>query len=148
VAVLLRLPVADPLIVPVRAYVTVPPTGRFTIWLMLPDPLAVQLPPPAPTQVHVAPVISAGTVSVTVAPFARLGPAFDTTIVYVMGCPVTAVVCPSVFVIERSAPGVSVSVSVAELLARLGSVAPPPTVAVAVLLRLPVAVVEMVQVAV
>jgi hypothetical protein len=58
---------------------------------MLPDPLAAQLPPPAPVHVHVAPVISVGRVSVTVAPFAMLGPAFDTTIVYVMAAPRIAV---------------------------------------------------------
>ena len=52
-------------------------------------------------------MIAAGTVSATVAPFATLGPAFDATIVYAMGVPGTAVVWPSVFVIERSAYGPS-----------------------------------------
>src|SRR5512139_3384600 len=106
---------------------------------MFPDPLAVQLPPPAPAQVQPTPVIVAGTVSVTVAPLAALGPAFDATTVYVMACPGIAVAWPSVFVIERSAPGTTVSVSVAELLARFGSVTPPGAAIVAVLLRLPVA---------
>jgi hypothetical protein len=139
VAVLLRLPVAEGVIVPVRVYVTVPLGGRFTVWLMLPDPLAAQLPPPAPRHVQVTPVIVAGTVSATVAPFAALGPAFDATIVYAMERPGTAVVCPSVFVIERSAWAVSVSVSVAELLAGFGSVTPTEGITVAVLVRLPVA---------
>src|SRR5437764_1415929 len=66
---------------------------------MFPVPLAAQFP----TQVQLAPVMVDGTVSVTVAPVTALGPAFDTTIVYVMGAPGTAVVCPSVFVIDRSA---------------------------------------------
>src|SRR5437773_177024 len=80
VAVLTRVPVADVLTVPVRVYVTVPPTGRFTVSLMLPDPFAMQLPPPAPTLPPLPPSAAAGTVSVTVAPFAALGPAFDATI--------------------------------------------------------------------
>src|SRR6266446_1682806 len=72
---------------------------------MFPDPLAAQVPPPAPRHVQVALVMAAGTVSATVAPFATLGPAFDATIVYVMDVPGTSVACPSVLVIERSAWG-------------------------------------------
>jgi hypothetical protein len=139
VAVLTRLPVADALTVPVRVYVTLPLTGRFTVALMLPEPLAVQLAPPALTHVQVGAVIVAGTVSATVAPVTALGPAFDATIVYVTGEPGTALATPSVSVIERSACGANVSVSVAELLAGVGSVTPPGTVTVAVLTRLPVA---------
>ena len=48
---------------------------------MLPLPDAGQVPPPAPTHVHVAPVSAAGSVSATVAPVTALGPAFDATIV-------------------------------------------------------------------
>jgi hypothetical protein len=47
---------------------------------MLPDPAAVQVPPPAPTQVHVQ-VRDAGKVSATVAPVAALGPALEATMV-------------------------------------------------------------------
>src|SRR5579862_2778950 len=47
---------------------------------------------------------------------------------------------PSVLVIARSAVGLGVSVSVAELLAGFGSVTPAGTATVAVLTRLPVAV--------
>jgi hypothetical protein len=47
---------------------------------MLPLPEAVQVPPPAPTQVQVV-VRLAGNVSATVAPGASLGPAFDAVIV-------------------------------------------------------------------
>src|SRR5206468_4817827 len=48
------------LTVPVSVYVTLPPTGRFTVSLMSGPPLAVHVPPPAPTHVHVAPVMPAG----------------------------------------------------------------------------------------
>ena len=41
----------------------------------MPVPAAVQVPPPAPTQVQVAPVRAAGKVSATVAPGAFEGPA-------------------------------------------------------------------------
>src|SRR5438034_1381373 len=98
---------------------------------MLPEPLAAQLPPPAPRQVQAAPVIAAGSVSATVAPVALLGPAFDATIVYVMGVPGTAFARPSVFVMERFAWGVRLSVSVAELFAETGSLTPPGGVTVA-----------------
>ena len=54
--------------------------------------------------------------------------------------PGVAVVCPSVLVIDRSAVGDSVSVSVAELFAGFGSVTPPGTDTEAELTRLPVAV--------
>ncbi len=47
---------------------------------MLPEPAAVQVPPPAPTHVHVQ-VSDAGNVSATVAPVALLGPAFEAVIV-------------------------------------------------------------------
>ena len=88
---------------------------------MLPAPAAVHVPPPAPTQVHVA-VSDAGNVSATVAPGALLGPALLAVIVYVTDPPAVTVVTPSVLVIERSACGVIVSVSVAELFAGSGSV--------------------------
>src|SRR3989442_1063814 len=81
VAVLLSLPVADALIVPVRVWVTVAPPGRLTVSLMLPDPLGPHVPPPAPRQVQVTPVIAAGTESATVAPVTEVGPALDATIV-------------------------------------------------------------------
>ena len=59
-----------------------PPTGRSTVSLMFPlTGPAVQLPPPMPTHVHVAPVRAVGTVSVTVAPVAGAGPLFVATIV-------------------------------------------------------------------
>ena len=56
--------------------------------------------------------------------------------------PGTTVVRPSVLVIETSAVGVSVSMSVAELLADVGSVTPAGADTVAVLVSEPVAVEE------
>src|SRR5699024_3040857 len=108
-------------------------------------PDAVQVPPPAPTQVQVQ-VSLAGNVSATVLPGALLGPAFEAVIVYVTLPPGVASVMPSVLVIAISALGVSVSVSVALLLAGSGSVIDELTVAV--LLNVPVADAEIAQLAV
>ena len=83
-AELTRSPVADALIVATTEYVRLPPFGRLTLALMVPPPLAAGQPaPPAAAQVHVADVIAAGKVCTSVAPFASLGPAFDTTTEYV-----------------------------------------------------------------
>ena len=114
---------------------------------MLPEPDAVQVPPPAPAHVHVQ-VSEAGKVSATVAPAALLGPELLAVIVYVTEPPGVADVTPSVFVIARSADALNVSVSVAVLLPGAGSVTPPGGATVAVLLKLPVAAAEMVQLAV
>ena len=81
VAVLLRVPVAEGEIRQVAAYVAEPPAGRLAVSLMLSDPLAVQVPPPAPVQVQVAPVHTAGNVSATVTLGAFEGPALVATIV-------------------------------------------------------------------
>src|SRR5262245_28434955 len=80
VAVFDSVPVAETLIVPSTVKVTLPPAGRFTVLLMLPDPDAGHVPPPAPTHVQVA-VRDAGNVSVTVDPGALLGPGLLATIV-------------------------------------------------------------------
>jgi hypothetical protein len=113
VAVFVNVPVALTEIDATTVYVRVAPTGTFTVSLMLPVPDAVQLPPPAATQLHDALVIAAEKVSVTVAPIASLGPVFDTTIVYVVVVPGTAVVTPSVLVMARSTSALSVSLSLA-----------------------------------
>ena len=81
VAVFTRLPVALGEIAAETVKVTDPPDGRLTDWLILPEPDAVQVPPPAPTHVQFADVIAAGNVSVTFEPGALLGPAFEATIV-------------------------------------------------------------------
>ena len=66
---------------------------------------AVHVAPPVATQVHVGLVSAAGTVSATTAPLAAVGPALVPAIVYVIVWPGEAVVCPSVFAIDRSATG-------------------------------------------
>ena len=60
---------------------TEPPEGKLTVSLMLPDPIAVQVPPPAPTQVQVTPLSEAGKVSATVEPGALLGPELEAVMV-------------------------------------------------------------------
>ena len=77
--------------------------------------------------------------SATGAPVIIDGPALVTAIVYVTVVPAMSVRLPSVFVIERSAFGFTVVVSVAELLAGLGSLAPAGAATVAVLVIEPVA---------
>lgn len=141
VAVLDNVPVAAPESVPVAVNVTEPPDGKLTVALMLPDPLAGQVPPPAPTQVQVTPVIDAGKVSATVEPGALLGPELLAVMVYVTGLPAVTEVTPSVLVIARFACGDRVSLSVALLLPGTGSVTLLLTVAV--LESVPVAEAEM-----
>src|SRR5258706_3246518 len=69
--------------VPVAMKVTLLPTGRFTFWLMLLVPeAAVQVPPPAPAQVHATFWKSAGKVSVTFAFLTLVPVAFVTLMVY------------------------------------------------------------------
>src|SRR5437763_1950374 len=116
-----------------------PPDGRFTVSSTLPNhniSLPDALPISTLVYVHVS---EAGNVSATVEPGALLGPAFEAKVVYVTMPPGTAVVTPSVFVIPRLAWGVSVSMSVAELLPGVESVTPAAGVTVAVLHKVPVA---------
>ena len=80
VAVLINEPVAPAAIVQLAVYVTLPPLGRPTVLLILPEPDAVQVPPPDPAHVHEQ-VSAAGNVSATVEPGALLGPGFDAVIV-------------------------------------------------------------------
>src|SRR5690349_17989546 len=87
---------------------------------MLPAPDAVQVPPPAPTQVQVH-VSEAGNVSATTASLTPLGPALDAVIVYVALPPGIAAVTPSVFVIERSADAARQAVT------DTSSIATPPS---------------------
>jgi hypothetical protein len=140
VAVLDRLPVAVVAIVAVSVKVAVPPGASVTEALMLPLPDAGHVDPADAAQVHVAPDNVAGKVSVTVAAVALEGPLLVATIVYVTVVPGTSPIAPSVLVIDRSAVGVNVSVSVAVLFATVGSVMPAATAAVAVFVSVPVAV--------
>src|SRR5438094_639741 len=100
---------------------------------MLPAPAGLPVEPtPANTAVHVAPEITPGRLSVTVAPVTKLGPRLATVIVYAIGLPAVYVALPSVLVTLRSDTGAGVSVSVALLLPPTGSVVPPGTAAEAV----------------
>jgi hypothetical protein len=101
---------------------------------------AAQLAPAVAAHVHVPDVAPAGRASATGALTAVDGPPLPTTTVYVVLWPGIIVVTPSVLVIDRSAVGFSVSVSVAELLPAVGSVTPAGAEIDAVLERLPVAV--------
>ena len=107
---------------------------------MFPVPDAAHDPPPAATQVHVAPLNEAGNVSLTVAPVTADGPLLDATIVYVTDVPATSVAEPSDFVTARSAETLSESTSFAELFPGLGSLVPPGTATVTVFDNEPVAV--------
>ena len=73
VAVFANVPVAAAEILQFAVYVTFPAFGKLTASLILPEPDAVQVPPLAPTHVHVQ-VNAAGNVSVTFDPGAALGP--------------------------------------------------------------------------
>src|SRR5207253_1670807 len=147
VAVFTNVPVALDAMLATSVYVIVAPTGRSTVSLMLPLPLAVKpeapplptavkvsLPtlagrmalavkpeaPPLPTAVKVSLPTLAGRMSLTVAPVTLLGPLLLTTIVYIVEVPGVTVATPSVLVIERSATRLTVSLSVALLLPGVG----------------------------
>src|SRR5262245_11080245 len=107
-AVLLSVPDAAGSRMPLAVKVTVAPTGRLTVALMLPEPEDGQVPPPAAVQDQRTPVTEAGKLSVTVAPLAPVtasGPALNTVIVQVSDCPGETVVKPSSLVICRLATG-------------------------------------------
>src|SRR5439155_7864106 len=107
---------------------------------MSPLPLAVNpAAPPLPTAVNVSLTIAAGRMSLTTAPMTPLGPLLLTTMVYVVEVPDVTLATPSLLVIARSAIELSVSVSVALLLAGFGSVTPTGAAMVAVLAMEPVA---------
>jgi hypothetical protein len=138
VAVFTNEPVAEALRFAVNVYVAVAPTAKFTVSEMFPVPLAAHVAPDDATHDHVAPLNVPGSESATVAPTTFDGPLFEATITYVTGEPGVAVADESVFVIDKSAFGLSVSVSVAELLPGVGSVVPLGTVIVAVFANEPV----------
>jgi hypothetical protein len=104
----------------------------------LPLPLAAHDAPLEATHVQVGNRSVAGMVSATVAPTAVDGPLFVATMVYDTVAPGVSDDWPLVFVIDKSARGPRVSVSVAELLPGVGSVIVPGTATVAVFARLPV----------
>src|SRR6476661_3618432 len=115
------------------------PAGIVTVSEIAPLPVAVNpVAPPAATAVQFDVVIPLGSGSDTVAPVTALGPALETTTVYVTLPPGVYVADPSVFVTDRSALLACVSVSVAELFPGVGSVTPPGGVTVAVFANAPV----------
>ena len=92
-AVFVIEPLADAETVALTVYVTVPPTSKFAVVFRLPEPLGAPHDEPLDAEhVHVTPVNSVGNVSVIVAPFTTLGPAFVATMLYVSDVPGTAVV--------------------------------------------------------
>jgi hypothetical protein len=111
------------------------------VLIALPLPLAAPqvAPPVAEPQVHVTPVMVAGTVSVTIEPAEASGPALLTTIVYATGLPELIVATPSVFVMLRSALRLIVSVSVAVLFPRAESATQDGTATFAVFTSVPLA---------
>jgi hypothetical protein len=138
VAVLTSEPVAVGNTDDVTVNVAVEPGARLTVVLIPPLPLgAAQLPPAEAAQVHVAAPNFEERGSVTVAPLTALGPLFLTVIEYVTPVPAVTAVTPSVFVIERSACGVSMSVSLAVLLSGFVSMAPSGGVTVTVFVTNP-----------
>ena len=140
VAVLAKVPVAVDAIVAVSVNVAVPLGSRSAVVAMLPDPDAGHVDPAEAEHVHVAPESVAGSVSAMAVAIAADGPAFEATIVYVTVDPGIAVALPSVLVIDTSARRLMVVVSVAELFAGVGSVAPPGKATPAVFDNVPVAV--------
>ena len=117
------------------------PTGIVSaVSPMLPAPEAVKPEaPPVCVAVKVTPVKTLGKMSLTAAPVTLLGPKLMTTIVYVFPKPGVYAVLLSFTVTVRSAWNVIVAVSVALLLAGLGSVTPFGAVTVAVSDTVPVA---------
>jgi hypothetical protein len=144
VAVFTNEPVAVGAMLASNVYVTFVPAGRFTVSLIEPVPLAVHDAPEAATHVHVAPVSSDGKVSTTEAPMTDDGPLLEATIVYLVVVPAVEAVTPLVLVMTRSATGLSVLVSVAELLPATGSTTPLGALIDAELAIVPVAAAEMV----
>jgi hypothetical protein len=117
-----------------------PPGRSVTVVAIEPVPEGSAHEEPAVAeQSHVAPVSSAGSVSVIGALTTVDGPLLAATIVYVTPVPGVTLATESVFVIERSPSGLSVSTSVALLFSGSRSGNPEGGVTVAVLLSVPVA---------
>ena len=138
VAVLASVPVASAATKPVTVYVTDPPAGTLTTSAMSPVPEGEHVAPPATAQDHDTFDSADGMPSATEAPTTFDGPAFVTTIVYDTAVPGTSVAEPSVLVTERSATATMEVVSVAVLLAGVGSTPGAGMATVAVFDRVPV----------
>lgn len=140
-AVFVKVPSALSATLAVSVKVALPPAARLTVVLTLPVPLvAPQLDPLEVKQVQLALVNLSGRVSTTGAPMTALGPALETSSRYVTIVPAVTVVTLFDLVMDKSEVGVKVSVSLAELFAGLLSVEPAGAATVAVLVKVPVAV--------
>src|SRR4029078_10602485 len=133
-----RVPVKVGSIVASTTKVALAPPWRSTVVLIEPVPDDVwHVAEPDAEQVHDTDDSSDGIASWTGASVIVEGPLLVTTIEYWIDVPATAVPLPSVFVIDRSALGLTEVDAVAVLLAGLGSVAPAGAVTVAVLTIVP-----------
>src|SRR5262249_4720344 len=118
VAVLLSVPVSAGSIARVRSKLTLSPGARVPVGKLTGLVAASK----RARFVAKTTVVPGGSRSLMLAPVTVLGPWLVTVIVYVMLVPGTTLSWLSLLVMDRSASGVSVSVSVALLLAGLGSV--------------------------
>src|SRR4051794_455611 len=112
----------------------------------LPDPDGVQIALPMATHDQVVVLTADGRTSVIELPTASDGPALVTMIAYVTAVPGTALADESVFVIDRSVMGTSVSTSVASLLPPIGSVTSAGAATDPTLVSVPTAALEVVTV--
>ena len=135
--------------VTVTVKVAVPPGNSETVVSMLSEPEAAAiLEPLLAVAVQVTPVRPAGIASWTAAPVTALGPALLTVIVYTTWPPASTVPVGRLFslVTLRSPWGVSVTLSVAELLLVFGSKKPVGGVTDAEFASVPMSVAAMVPV--
>ncbi len=102
-AVFAKEPEALSLTVAEAVYVSVPPPRRFTVSLMCPVPLDVQVEPVDGEQVQWTLERPGGNVSATLAPLTIAVLGLLTVIWYVTVCPSSTEVKLSVFAIDRSA---------------------------------------------
>ena len=140
VAVLASTPRAEATTVASTVNVAVPPATRSTRVLTLPEPLGEHADPAVAVHVHVAPVSSTGNESVTATPATSDGPRFVTTTVYCTAWPGVADDEPSVLRTSMSACRTMVVVSVAWLLAGVGSIEPTGIATSTVFVNVPGAV--------
>ena len=124
VAVLTRLPVAEPVTVPLRVKVSRPLAGRFTVALSEVVGVVGHVAPPLDAQVQLVTFsLAVSTVSAMVTPVTGPGPLFWNVIVYELVWFGLIWVTPSVFVTTRSGSW-TVVVTVLALLPETGSTRP------------------------
>src|SRR5258706_415498 len=137
------------------AKVTVPPTGNVGMITPVDSSSATvtfagaghAAPPVAPRHTAAVLLRPAAIGSVTIEPLPDDGPALETTTVYVVVPLALTVVTPSVLVIDRSASGCTLSVSLAVLLPGVGSLVPAGGATVTVLVTVPLVAVTFAEMA-